>query len=140
MWYTPGAPNYSGYFPLYAGAAQIPRAFSRSSSDQSSESAWWTYKNLQKAGDKDFKNASLLVGNFWTANYSSMAGKCMNMEQKAVGLIEQGKEDEAASLLDAFTNAQAENALYHTRRLLRSHSIRRSVDKAAAEPIADNIH
>jgi dipeptidase len=48
MWYSMVGPQYSGYFPVYAGATTVPDEYSNVNSAYSPNSAWWTSRMLQK--------------------------------------------------------------------------------------------
>jgi dipeptidase len=118
MWYAMANPDYSNYFPIYAGANRIPEAFSRQDGKRSPDSAWWLFKSLQLAGDRNYESLSPLVNNFWTAHHASATLQQQRVEDKAISLIRDGRKDEAVALLRTFTSNQAQDALKHAQQLL----------------------
>ena len=118
MWYAMANPGYSSYIPIYAGADRVPEAFSWQDGKRSPDSAWWLFKNLQLAGDRDYEKFYPLVNNFWTAHRASVAVRRQRIEEKALLLIRDGSKDEAVALLRTFIFNQAQDALNHARRLL----------------------
>ena len=119
MWYAMVTPHYSGYFPVYAGATTIPEKFSNVNSAYSPDSAWWVFRMLQKVGDPQYDLAYPTVNNFWTANHANIVGKQKDFETRVIDLMNKDNKEEAAKLLNTFTYSQADNTLYHARRLLR---------------------
>lgn len=119
MWYAMVSPQYSGYFPVYAGATTVPEEFSNVNSAYSPESAWWTFRMLQKVGDLQYDLAYPMVNNFWTANHANIVGKQKDLERRVLDLMNKDNKEEAMKLLNAFTCSQADTTLYHARRLLR---------------------
>ncbi len=119
MWYAMAASQYSGYFPVYAGAATVPAEFSNVSSAYSSDSAWWIFRMLQKVGDPQYDLAYPMVNNFWTANHANIVEKQKDIERRVLDLMNKGNKEEAVKLLNAFTYSQADTVLYHARRLLK---------------------
>ena len=118
MWYAMAVPQYSGYFPVYAGSTTIPKEFSNINSDNDPESAWWTFRMLQEAGDVQYDLAYITANNFWAANHANIVEVQKTVEKKVLALINKGKKKEAMELLNSFTYSQAESTLYHARRLL----------------------
>ncbi len=118
MWYAMAAPQYGGYFPVYAGAATVPEEFSNVNSAYSPDSAWWTFRMLQKVGDLQYDLSYPTVNNFWTANHANIVGEQKNIERRVLDLMNKGARDEAMKLLNTFTYSQADATLYHARRLL----------------------
>ncbi len=119
MWYAMASPQYSGYFPVYAGAVAVPEEFSNVSSAYSPDSAWWTFRMLQKVGDPQYDLAYPTVNNFWTANHANIVEKQKDIERRVLDLMNKGNKEESVKLLNAFTYSQADTALYHARRLLK---------------------
>ncbi len=118
MWYAMANPGYSTYFPIYAGADRVPESFSWQDGSRSSNSAWWLFKSLQLAGDRDYEKLYPLVKDFWAAHYALITVRQQQIEEKALSLIRNGSKDEAVSLLQSFTFNQAEIALHHAQLLL----------------------
>jgi len=119
MWYTMVAPQYSGYFPLYAGATTISETFSDTNNAYSSDSAWWVFRMLQKVGDPRYDLTYPILNNFWTANHANIVVKQKDLERRVVDLMNKNNKEEAVKLLNTFTYSQADNTLYHARRLLK---------------------
>jgi len=74
---------------------------------------------LQKVGDPQYDLAYPTVNNFWTANHANIVGKQKDLETRVIDLMNKDNKEEAAKLLNTFTYSQADNILYHARRLLR---------------------
>ncbi len=119
MWYAMVAPQYSGYFPVYAGSTTVPEEFSSGNSAYAPDSAWWTFKMLQKIGDLKYDLNYPMVNNFWTANHANILQKQKDIERRVLTLMDHHKKDDAMKLLNKFTYSQADTTLYHARRLLR---------------------
>jgi len=119
MWYSMVGPQYSGYFPVYAGATTVPDEYSNVNSAYSPDSAWWTSRMLQKVADQQFDIASLTANNFWIANHANITSKQKVLENKVMNLINKGDRKKAVKLINAFTYSQANTILYHTHRLLK---------------------
>jgi dipeptidase len=111
-------PGYSNYVPIYAGADRFPKAFSWQDGKRSPDSAWWLFKNLQLAGDRDYEKFYPLVKNFWAAHHASVTVRQQHIEGKVLSLIRDGSKDEAVALLRTFTFNQAQDALNQARHLL----------------------
>ncbi len=118
MWYAMANPGYSNYVPIYASTDRVPEAFSWQDSKSSPDSAWWLFKSLQLAGDRDFERFYPLVNNFWTAHHASVIIRRQRIEEKALSLIRDGSKDEAVALLRTFTFNQAQDALNQAQHLL----------------------
>ena len=118
MWYTMTNPGYSNYFPIYAGADRVPETFSRQDGKRSPDSAWWLFKSLQLAGDRDYEKFYPLVNNFWIAHHALVTVRQQHIEEKVLSLIRDGSKDEAVALLRAFTFNHAQDALNHAQHLL----------------------
>ena len=118
MWYAMVSSQFSGYFPIYAGSTTIPKEIHNINSDNNTESAWWTFKNLQNIGSLNFAVVSPLVNNFWTANHSTMVNKQQAIEKKVLALFNNGNRIKGLEMLTSFTYSQAQATLYHARRLL----------------------
>lgn len=119
MWYAMVSPQFSGYFPVYAGSSKIPKAMQNMDSTNNSESAWWIFKNIQIIGTQYFDKVSPLVNNFWTANHAEMINKQKLVEKKVLEYFNSGNKQKGMDLLNTFTYAQAQTTLYHARRLLK---------------------
>jgi dipeptidase len=119
MWYAMANPGYSNYVPIYAGADRVPKAFSWQDGKRSLDSAWWLFKNLQLAGDRDYEKFYPLVNNFWAAHHASVIIRRQHIEEKALSLIRDGSKDEAIELLRTFTFNQAQDTLNQARRLFK---------------------
>ncbi len=118
MWYAIANPGYSNYVPIYAGADRVPEAFSWQDGKSSPDSAWWLFKNLQLAGDRDYEKFYPLVKNFWAAHHTSVTVRQQHIEGKVLSLVRDGSKDEAVALLRTFTFNQAQDALNQARHLL----------------------
>ena len=119
MWYAVAAPYYSGFFPVYAGAMKIPEEFSNVNSAYSPDSAWWTFRMLEKIGVTQYDITNPLVTNFWIANHANIVGKQKDLEKRVLDLLNNNNKEDAVKLLNTFTSGQAYKTLYHARRLLR---------------------
>lgn len=119
LWYGIATPSYAGYFPIYAGGNSVPTAFSRSDPDGSGGSAWWLFRRLQRAADRDYARNYLAIHTFWNSQHATVLERQRQIEAEALALLEAGKESEATRLLSSFTFSQAESTLYHARRLLQ---------------------
>lgn len=119
MWYAMVTPSFSGYFPVYAGATTVPESFSSVNSAYYPGSAWWTFRLLQKIGDASYDQVCPQILNFWTANHANLVHSKNALEEKALGLLKQGKKAEAIALINTFTYGQADQTLYHANRMLR---------------------
>ena len=120
MWYAMVSPQFSGYFPLYASTSKVPKEMQNINSTNNTDSAWWTFKNLQTKGNINYMQTYPLINNFWTADHANNVIKKNNVEDKVVKLINAGKTKQATQLLNNFSLSQAENSLYHANRLLKS--------------------
>ena len=118
MWYAMVSPQFSGYFPIYAGTNKIPQEMQNNTSINNKDSAWWTFKNLQKIGTENFNSTFPVVNNFWKANHQEIVVKQKAVESEALKLISKGEHKKAMKLLNTFSYSQAKNVLYHGRRLL----------------------
>ncbi len=128
MWLGLATPSYAGYVPLYAGGvapkggkrkSPIPEEFSSSDLEETGNSAWWLFRRLQRAADRDYPRAYPAIHSFWSSQYAVTLERKRRTEARALALLEAGKENEAAGLLSAFTFSQAHDTLYHGRRLLQ---------------------
>jgi dipeptidase len=111
-------PGYSSYFPIYACADRVPEAFSWRDAKRSPDSAWWFFKSLQQAGDRDYEKFYPLVKDFWTEHLVLVTIRQQQIEENAISLIRNGSKDEAVALLRTFTSNQAQDALSHAQHLL----------------------
>lgn len=118
MWYAVAAPYYSGFFPVYAGAKEIPEEFSNVNSAYSPDSAWWTFRLLEKIGVTQYAKTNPMVANFWMANHANIVEKQKDFEKRVLDLMNSNKKEDAVKLLNTFTSGQAYNTLYNGRRLL----------------------
>ena len=118
MWYAMVSSQFSGYFPIYAGSTSVPKEIQNPNSDNNTESAWWTFKNLQNIGSLNFDIISPLVNNFWTANHSTIVNKQKAIEKRVIELFKNDNRQKGIDMLNSFTYSQAETTLYHARRLL----------------------
>ncbi len=118
MWYAMANPGYSNYVPIYAGADRVPEAFSWQDGKRSPDSAWWIFKSLQLAGDRDYEKFYPLVKDFWAAHHALVTVQQQHIEEKALSLIRDGSKDEAVALLRTFTFNQAQDALKQAQRFL----------------------
>ena len=119
MWYGVGTPSYAGYLPLYAAGGSVPAEFSDSHLDDSDASTWWLFRHLQRAADRDYPRAYPTIHTFWNSQHAIAIERQRQIEAKALALQTAGGESESARLLAAFTHSQAEQTLYHVRRLLQ---------------------
>jgi dipeptidase len=87
MWYATGAPQYTGYFPIYAGATKIPEAYRKEDSAYSLDSAWWISKMLQREVEKNYEAAYAALKGFWSKNHDQMAQKMETLEKKALAMM-----------------------------------------------------
>lgn len=118
MWYTMVSPQFSGYFPVYAGSSKIPQEMQNTDSKNNESSAWWVFKNIHNIGTQYFEKTSPIVNNFWTANHAQIVAKQNLLEKKLVKLFKSGNKQKGMDLLDTFTFSQAGLTLYHAKRLL----------------------
>lgn len=118
MWYAMVSPQFSGYFPIYAGTNKIPQSMQNNTSTNNANSAWWIFKNIHNIGTENFEMFSPLVNNFWTAHFQAIVSKQKSIENKVLELIKNNKQQKALELLNTFSYSQAENVLYHGHRLL----------------------
>lgn len=119
MWFGIATPSYAGYFPLYAGGGSVPAEFSRSALEDSGDSAWWLFRRLQRSADPEYARAYPSILTFWSSQHALVVERQRRIEGRALALLEDGRESEAARLLSAFTFSQADQTLYHARRLLQ---------------------
>lgn len=120
MWYAMATPGYSGYFPVYAGADTIPTEFQNVSSSYSQDSAWWTFRLLQKIADTDYNFLYPRLRTSWEANHGSILVQQKTVEAKAKSLFDAGKKKEGIDLISRFTSSQAKSALQHARFMLHN--------------------
>lgn len=118
MWFGLATPSYAGYFPLYAGGDSIPSEFSDPTQEEE-HSAWWTFRRLQRAADERYETAYPSIDAFWTGHHAIALQRQGEVEAQALALLGEGEVDEASELLSAFTSSQADQTLYHARRLLQ---------------------
>ncbi len=119
LWYGVATPSWAGYFPLYAGGGSVPEAYSEPDPAESSGSAWWLFRRLQRTADHDYARAYPQVHTFWSSQHSLARSRQSQIEARALALLAEGKASDAASLLAAFTFSQADQTLYHARRLMQ---------------------
>jgi dipeptidase len=119
MWYAMTIPGYSGYFPVYAGASLIPEEYRNVNSAYGPNSAWWTFRMLQKVTDQDHDLLFSILKSFWEGRRAVIANSCAVIEARALKLIGEGKKAEAAALLDRFTFSQAKDVLQSAHVFLR---------------------
>ncbi len=128
MWLGLATPSYAGYFPLYAGGVDpegggrndpLPAEFSSSALEASDDSAWWLFRRLQRTADRDYARAYPQVHTFWSAHHAVALERQRRIEARALAALEAGDDGRAARLLSAFTFGQADDVLYHGRRLLQ---------------------
>jgi hypothetical protein len=55
-WFALAAPCTSVYLPLFVGAP-LPESLARGGAEPSDDSAWWRFKRLQQAVERDFERA-----------------------------------------------------------------------------------
>ncbi len=146
MWLGLATPSYAGYFPLYAGGvaarggkrkSSIPEEFSSSAPEETGDSAWWLFRRLQRTADRDYARAYPAIHSFWSSQYAVILERKRRTEARALALLEAGEQDEAARLLSAFTFSQADNTLYHGRRLLQLLESQLLESPATSTPISD---
>ncbi len=124
MWYGVATPSWAGYFPLYAGGGSVPAEYSDSiladaDPDERDLSAWWIFRRLQRAADRDYERAYPAIHAFWTAEHAVALERQRRIEAKALDLLRAGEVGAAARRLSAFTFSQASSTLAHARRLLQ---------------------
>ena len=119
MWFGLATPSYAGYFPVYAGGHSIPTEFSDPTQEEQERSAWWTFRRLQREADKRYQTAYPAINAFWTGHHAIALKRQGEIEAQALALLGEGQVDEAGELLSAFTSSQADQTLYHARRLLQ---------------------
>lgn len=119
MWYAMATPGYSGYFPVYAGASEIPIEFQNVNSTISSDSAWWTFRLIQKYGDTNFDELYFNLKNYWISYHANILLRQFKIEEKAIQLLEDDKKEEAIKLVNSFTFSEAQNILEQARFQLR---------------------
>ncbi len=124
MWYGVATPTWAGYFPLYAGGGALPEEFSTSvlagaDLGEQGRSAWWLFRRLQRAADRDYAHAYPAIHGLWSAEHGLALEHQGRIEARARALLEKGDEVAAARLLSAFTFSRAETTLVHARRLLQ---------------------
>ncbi len=138
MWLGLATPSYAGYLPLYAGgiaargarrSTSLPEEFSSSALGETGDSAWWLFRRLQRAADRDYPRAYPVIHSFWSSQYAIALERKRRIEARALALLEAGERGEAARLLSAFTYSQALDTLYHGRRLLQLVESPASSDK-----------
>lgn len=120
MWYAMATPGYSGYFPIYAGANNIPEEFQNVNSAYSSDSAWWTFRVLQKTADAEYERLYPQLRSFWMGRHGSVKANQQSIESKVKKLFDEGKEDEAKDLLSKFTYSQAKDSFHEAQFLLHN--------------------
>jgi dipeptidase len=119
MWYSMATPGYSGYFPVYAGATEIPVEYQNLNASISSSSAWWTFRLIQKYGDTNFDTIYLNLKNYWLNYHANILLRQSRIEEKAIQLFEDGKKQEANKMINSFTFSEAQNILEQARFQLR---------------------
>ncbi len=118
MWYGMVNPQFSGYFPLYAGSATVTQDFSILDGKNNGNSAWWSFKNLHNQAGKNYTKYYPMVKKVLSNNHAQMVIEQKLVETKALDLISQGKKDKAISLLNQFSYSQSEDTLFQSKRLL----------------------
>ncbi len=119
MWYGVATPSYAGYFPLYAAGGTLPAEFSDPIAGPGDDSAWWLFRRLQRAADRDYQRDYPAIHTSWTSRHAVTLEIQRQIEAKALTLLAAGEEDAPAKLLAAFTFSQAEQTLHHARRWLQ---------------------
>ncbi len=119
MWLGMATPSYAGYVPLYAGGGAVPAEFPASSLEETDASAWWLFRRLQRAADRDYERAYPAILAFWTGQHAIALERQRRIEARALALLGKGEAESAMRLLSAFTFSQADSALAHARRLLQ---------------------
>ncbi len=119
MWLGLGTPGYAGYVPLYAGGGSLPPEFSRLEAEESDDSAWWLFRRLQRAADRDYETRYPPIRAAWDELHSATADGAREVERRALALVELGEGREAARLLAAYTLDRGERVLELVRRIYR---------------------
>lgn len=119
MWYAMATPGYSGYFPVYAGAYDIPKEFQNVNSSISPDSAWWTFRLIQKYGDTTFNTVYPMLKSFWLTYHANILIRQNMIEEKAMKLIQDNKKEKAIKIINSFTFSEAQNMLQQARFQLR---------------------
>jgi len=117
LWYSMATPAYSGYFPLYAGASKIPQEYSKPTSEETLDSAFWVFRNLQRYGDKNYETLSTIALNHWNSNYAILIARIATFESLLQKQIINDKET-AMELINTFTFRCANYVLQEGRVLL----------------------
>ena len=130
MWYAMAIPGYSGYFPVYAGASSLPEEYQNVNSAYGWNSAWWTFRMLQKVTDQDHDLLFSILKCFWEGQRAVIMNNGDKVEARALAYLREGKKAEAIALLDRFTFAQAKNVLQNAHVFLRKFQ-----DKTGNAPV-----
>ncbi len=120
MWYGMVNPQFSGYFPLYAGSTTVIHDLSTLDGKKSENSAWWVFKNLHNQAAKNYAKYYPVVKKVLSNNHAQMVIEQKRIENKALDLISQGKKDKAINLLNQFSYSQSKDTLFEAKRLLNS--------------------
>lgn len=118
MWYTMVNPQFTGYFPLYAGSTKTASQFQTLSSESNSKSAWWSFKNLHNLASDNYTKAYTLINDFWITNHVTVIEKQKKIEKKALELFSSGNKTEAITLLNNFSTEQSKQTLSNVNRLI----------------------
>ena len=117
LWYSMATPTYSGYFPLYVGASKIPQEYSKPTSEETLDSAFWVFRNLQRYGDKNYETLSTIALNHWNSNYAILIARIATFESLLQKQITTDKET-AMELINTFTFRCENHVLQEGRVLL----------------------
>ncbi len=117
MWLGLATPSYAGYVPLYAGGGEIPSDFSRSAAHTGEDSAWWLFRRLQRAADRDYEQSYPAVRKAWDRVLAAARSEARAVEGRVTTLLEAGESEQAIETLSGFTSRQAEIVLEEVRQL-----------------------
>ena len=120
MWYGMVNPQFSGYFPLYAGSTTVIQDLSTLDGKKSESSAWWAFKNLHNQAGKNYAKYYPVVKKVLSNNHAQMVIEQKLVENKALDLISKGNKEKAINLLNQFSYSQSKDTLFQAKRLLNS--------------------
>ena len=125
FWWCPAVPSSSCYIPFFVHGSKLPEIVStagtfgnnvtvpgRASQDSFSEdSFWWLFRDLSDKVNLDWNQRNPRVREVFDALEEEFASGLPELVKKAVELRNNGRNEEAALILDSYTSECVRNAV-----------------------------
>ena len=80
-------------------------------STNNSNSAWWTFKNLQNKGNINYTQSFSSIQKSLQRDHDSLLLQKKDIEKRTIELLKSAQTDQAISILNAFSLGQSEISL-----------------------------